>query len=128
MHLFFMTHSFSHRSCDDSCLPSCQNFTISEQFFPQRQTPNAQEISVPAKNKKTGASTLVGHEAPIVSLLNCHNGSGFIVVPFLIQLLLLFPCLFNLCQPFHLFCCVLQPEVRVGVQGDRNVRMAHQIL
>jgi hypothetical protein len=58
MHLFFMAHSFSHLFYDDSYLPLFQNFTISEQFFPQRQTPNAQEISVPAKNRKTGASTL----------------------------------------------------------------------
>jgi len=45
-----------------------------------------------------------------------------------LQLFLLFPCLFNLCQPFQLLRCVLQPKVGVGVQGDRNVRMAHQIL
>ncbi len=54
MLLFFMTHSFSHLFCGDSCLPSCQNITISEQFFPQKgKRTKAQEISVSAKNRKT---------------------------------------------------------------------------
>ena len=87
MHLFFMAHSFSHLFYDDSYLPSFQNFTISEQFFPQRQTPNAQESAFPVLS------------VPV--------------------------------QPLPAFSApLLRPPAQgaVGVQGDRNVRMAHQIL
>jgi len=71
-------------------------------FFHRDKPLTPKKSAFQPKTERPALPPPVRHEAPIVSLLNCHNGSGFIVIPVLIQLFLLFPCLLNLCQPFQL--------------------------